>query len=252
MHLVGIECRVTVVVMRFEVTFVRYLKVINIVLYYIACSQAHAAVHRHQVVIVKSRVCYECYNICHLTFSEHSLNTYTSQFANIHYDNGILGTLEFRSIMGIATMCFLLFLFKALFRPTKKALKKDKFAEFKLIGKKNISHDTIRITFANPLGKDAILGLPIGQHITFKFTDDEGKEVLRSYTPVTGDERPGDVTFVIKVYKKGVHPKFPDGGKMSQYVDSLKVRKRQGHGDVSDDAFAGLTLTAPKPSTGGG
>lgn len=45
----------------------------------------------------------------------------------------------------------------------------------------------------------------------------------RSYTPVTGDETPGQVTFVIKVYKAGVHPKFPEGGKMSQHLDSLDI-----------------------------
>lgn len=26
-----------------------------------------------------------------------------------------------------------------------------------------------------------------------------------------------------QVYLKGVHPKFPEGGKMSQYLDSLKI-----------------------------
>lgn len=37
------------------------------------------------------------------------------------------------------------------------------------------------------------------------------------------------VTFQMKyvlfyqVYLKGVHPKFPEGGKMSQYLNSLKV-----------------------------
>lgn len=47
--------------------------------------------------------------------------------------------------------------------------------------------------------------------------------VMRTYTPVTGDETPGRVSFVIKVYKAGVHPKFPDGGKMSQHLDSLAI-----------------------------
>jgi len=47
--------------------------------------------------------------------------------------------------------------------------------------------------------------------------------ISRSYTPTTGDETPGKVIFVIKVYKSGVHPKFPDGGKMSQHLDSLSI-----------------------------
>lgn len=28
---------------------------------------------------------------------------------------------------------------------------------------------------------------------------------------------------VVKVYKANVHPKFPDGGKMSQHLDSLSI-----------------------------
>ncbi len=48
-------------------------------------------------------------------------------------------------------------------------------------------------------------------------------QTRRSYTPVTGDETLGKVAFVIKVYKAGVHPKFPEGGKMSQHLDSLKI-----------------------------
>ena len=109
-----------------------------------------------------------------------------------------------------------------LYNPTRKALRADKFRAFKLIKKEQISHDTIRVTFENPDGPKAILGLPIGQHISFKFKNAEGKEVIRSYTPTTGDEKPGIVTFVMKVYKPNP-PKFPDGGQMSQYVDSLKV-----------------------------
>ena len=29
--------------------------------------------------------------------------------------------------------------------------------------------------------------------------------------------------FVIKIYRKNVHPRFPDGGIMSQYVESLEA-----------------------------
>jgi len=102
------------------------------------------------------------------------------------------------------------------------AMKKDEFQPFALIRKEEVSHDTRRFTFALQTPK-TILGLPIGQHITLRFVGDDGKAVQRSYTPVTGDETPGEVTFVIKVYKAGVHPKFPEGGKMSQKLDSLKI-----------------------------
>lgn len=85
-----------------------------------------------------------------------------------------------------------------------------------------VSHDTRQFTFDLQTPK-TLLGLPIGQHISLRFTDAEGKSHQRSYTPITGDEVPGKVTFMIKVYKAGVHPKFPDGGKMSQHLDSLKI-----------------------------
>jgi cytochrome-b5 reductase len=96
------------------------------------------------------------------------------------------------------------------------------FQKYPLIDKKILSHDTRRFTFALP-SKNHKLGLPIGQHMTLMFKDTEGKSVQRSYTPVTGDETLGTVSFVIKVYKAGVHPKFPEGGKLSQYLDSLQI-----------------------------
>ncbi|KAL7516059.1 hypothetical protein ACHAWX_001121 [Stephanocyclus meneghinianus] len=112
-------------------------------------------------------------------------------------------------------------------RKKKPALDKVEFTPLPLVKKESISHDTRRFTFGLPNGPDGLLGLPVGQHITLKFTetlpDGSTKNHQRSYTPVTGDDTPGSVTFVIKVYKAGVHPKFPEGGKMSQHLDSLEV-----------------------------
>ena len=102
------------------------------------------------------------------------------------------------------------------------ALKADEFLKFKLAKKEAISHDTTRFTVALQSPKHK-LGLPIGQHISIRFTDKDGKTHQRSYTPVTGDETLGKVVFVIKVYKAGVHPKYPEGGKLSQHLDSLNV-----------------------------
>lgn len=51
----------------------------------------------------------------------------------------------------------------------------------------------------------------------------DGKLVIRPYTPVTSDDDHGYMDLVIKVYFKNVHPKFPDGGKMSQYLEAMNI-----------------------------
>ncbi|KAJ1433659.1 cytochrome b5 reductase 2 [Ochromonadaceae sp. CCMP2298] len=102
------------------------------------------------------------------------------------------------------------------------ALDPERWQAFKLIHIEEISHDVKKFRFALPT-PDAVLGLPIGQHISLKYVDAEGKEVQRSYTPVSSDDDLGIVEFVIKVYLKNVHPRFPDGGKMSQHMNGLRV-----------------------------
>ncbi|NXM77993.1 NB5R3 reductase, partial [Serilophus lunatus] len=91
----------------------------------------------------------------------------------------------------------------------------------RLIDKEEVSHDTRRFRFALP-STEHVLGLPVGQHIYLSARID-GALVVRPYTPVSSDDDKGFVDLVVKIYMKGVHPKFPDGGKMSQYIDSLKI-----------------------------
>ena len=40
---------------------------------------------------------------------------------------------------------------------------------------------------------------------------------------MTDDNTLGHVDFIIKVYFKNVHPRFPEGGKMSQHLESMKI-----------------------------
>lgn len=105
----------------------------------------------------------------------------------------------------------------------KKILLEDPVVKYSLplIKKDVISHDTRRFRFGLP-SEEHILGLPIGQHVhlTAKINDEV---VIRAYTPVSSDDDKGYVDLVIKVYFKNVHPKFPDGGKMSQYLENLSV-----------------------------
>jgi len=84
-----------------------------------------------------------------------------------------------------------------------------------------VSHDTRIFRFALP-SKSMRLGLPTGMHI-FLRAKINGSLVMRPYTPLTDDSTLGHVDFLVKVYFKGVHPKFPDGGAMSQHLESLEI-----------------------------
>ncbi|CAL8262435.1 unnamed protein product [Merluccius merluccius] len=91
----------------------------------------------------------------------------------------------------------------------------------RLIAKEEISHDTKKFRFGLP-SPDHVLGLPIGQHVylsVYMFSS----LVVRAYTPVSSDEHKGYVDLVVKVYHKNTHPSFPEGGKMSQYLDKMAL-----------------------------
>jgi len=112
-----------------------------------------------------------------------------------------------------------------------------------LSDKIQLSHDTYIFRFALP-SKSMVLGLPVGKHFKifapspkgavagkWNGQDDEEQsrsEIERKYTPTTSDDDLGRVDLVIKVYRPGKtynppRDRFPDGGKVSQYVDSLSI-----------------------------
>lgn len=91
----------------------------------------------------------------------------------------------------------------------------------KLIDREEVSHDTRRFRFALP-SMEHVLGLPVGQHIYLSARID-GSLVIRPYTPVSSDDDKGYMDLVIKVYFKDVKPKFPEGGKMSQYLNNMQL-----------------------------
>mmetsp|Transcript_14866 Transcript_14866/g.25718 ORF Transcript_14866/g.25718 Transcript_14866/m.25718 type:complete len:318 (-) Transcript_14866:201-1154(-) len=108
-----------------------------------------------------------------------------------------------------------------------------------------LSPDTkrFRLSFGS---KNTILGLPVGKHVVLyapnppsclsstawngKPDPDKGKkEIDRKYTPVTGNEAPGYVDLVVKIYRPGKvtmpdgkEITWDDGGKMGLYLDSKK------------------------------
>ncbi|KAH7143566.1 hypothetical protein EDB81DRAFT_652172 [Dactylonectria macrodidyma] len=99
----------------------------------------------------------------------------------------------------------------------KTVLRSDMFQEFELREKTVLSHNVARYRFNLPTS-DAILGLPIGQHISvgafIRQPDGVVKEVVRSYTPLTGDEVRGHFDLLIKTYPQG---------NISQHFASLQI-----------------------------
>lgn len=88
----------------------------------------------------------------------------------------------------------------------KKVLQPDAFQEFELKEKTVISHNVAIYRFALP-AYNSILGLPIGQHISIgaaiEQPDGSSKEIVRSYTPISGDHQPGYFDLLIKSYPTG-------------------------------------------------
>jgi len=130
-------------------------------------------------------------------------------------------------------------------RAPKVFLSKER-KRVKIVDVTELSHDVKR--FRLSLGsKSTILGLPVGKHMVvygpnpksclasgkWNGREDQDKgnpEIDRKYTPITGNETPGYVDLVIKVYKPGLvkmpngnETTWTDGGKGSLFFDSKKA-----------------------------
>ncbi|KAJ3539612.1 hypothetical protein NM208_g5420 [Fusarium decemcellulare] len=85
-------------------------------------------------------------------------------------------------------------------------LRPDDFQEFELLEKNIVSHNVAIYRFKLP-SSDSVLGLPVGQHISISAQipqpDGPSKEIVRSYTPISGDDQPGHFDLLIKSYSQG-------------------------------------------------
>lgn len=103
----------------------------------------------------------------------------------------------------------------------KKVLKPDVFQEFELKEKTVISHNVAIYRFNLPT-PTSILGLPIGQHISIGAAiaqpDGSTKEIVRSYTPISGDHQPGYFDLLIKSYPTGNISKHMAGLAVGQTI----------------------------------
>eukprot|EP00919_Chromeraceae_sp_WS-2016_P050484 GHVR01119693.1.p1 GENE.GHVR01119693.1~~GHVR01119693.1.p1 ORF type:complete len:197 (+),score=25.88 GHVR01119693.1:57-647(+) len=106
-----------------------------------------------------------------------------------------------------------------------------------LISKIQLSSDTCIFRFGFKT-RWHVLSLPIGKHVKLFAPNRSGivsgkwnniddretglNEIVRSYTPVSTTD-PGCMDLMIKIYHKGQDPLYPDGGKMSQYLDAIRL-----------------------------
>jgi len=91
------------------------------------------------------------------------------------------------------------------------------YQKFPLVERIPINHNTRIFRFSLPKPDD-VLGLPIGQHLSLK-TIVDGKDVYRSYTPVSSDDDLGHFDLIVKVYEKGAMSKFLDNMKLGDTID---------------------------------
>merc|ERR1712032_283191 len=111
---------------------------------------------------------------------------------------------------------------------TLQGKEKGKEIKLKLAERRQLSRSVVHYSFALP-SVDHVLGLPIGQHVYLSTemanprTGGESKYTARAYTPISTDTQVGKVDLVIKTYYKDEHPRFPDGGWLSQFMDGMKV-----------------------------
>jgi nitrate reductase (NAD(P)H) len=101
----------------------------------------------------------------------------------------------------------------------KLALNPRKKISLKLQGKTVLSRDSFLLDFALQ-SPEHVLGLPTGKHV-FMSAKINGELVMRRYTPITSNHDIGCIKFVIKCYRPC--ERFPAGGIMSQYVDTLQI-----------------------------
>jgi cytochrome-b5 reductase len=107
-------------------------------------------------------------------------------------------------------------------------LRPGKKIPLKLKERKQLSRTVVHYSFALP-SEEHVMGLPIGQHVYISTkmanprTGGEKKYITRAYTPISTTDTLGTVDLVIKTYYKDEHPRFPDGGWLSQYMDDMKI-----------------------------
>lgn len=83
--------------------------------------------------------------------------------------------------------------------PIASALDPNAFVDFKLKSIHPETHNTSRFTFE--LEEGQTLGMNVTSCVVTKFVKEDGKPVIRPYTPVSDSDQTGSFDFVIKRYE---------------------------------------------------
>ncbi|KAF9997957.1 NADH-cytochrome b5 reductase [Entomortierella chlamydospora] len=95
--------------------------------------------------------------------------------------------------------------------PITSALDPNAFVDFKLKKVEKLTPNTSRFTFE--LEENQKLGMDVTSCVITKFAKEDGKAVIRPYTPTSDADQTGSFDFVIKHY---------ENGPMSTHIHSLK------------------------------
>ncbi|KNE01197.1 hypothetical protein QG37_02087 [Candidozyma auris] len=142
-------------------------------------------------------------------------------FSNLH-ETFIMADSEPNPLIVFATIVAIIGSFIALYflQKTKKdapVLSPQEYKKFPLIEKHRVSHNSCVYKFGLPRSTDK-LNLPIGQHISISAIIN-GKEVVRSYTPISNNDQLGSFDLLIKTYENGNISKYVESKKIGEHID---------------------------------
>ncbi|KAL0580292.1 NADH-cytochrome b5 reductase [Marasmius crinis-equi] len=136
----------------------------------------------------------------HPDMGSHTFEEFVGQFKTLTVDDAVQ-LAKSPAVIASAVVIIATLLYTTLNSKRKPVLDPSKWQEFPLVKKTQISPNTAIYRFNLP-NKNDVFGLPIGQHISVS-AEIAGKEVMRSYTPISSDDDLGHFDLLIKSYEKG-------------------------------------------------
>ncbi|KAG7450330.1 uncharacterized protein BT62DRAFT_927645 [Guyanagaster necrorhizus] len=176
----------------------------------------------------------------HPEMGSYSFADFRTQLSAV--DLPLLGTVDLLSSTALITAAVVFggFMLMALFpKGRSKVLDPASWQEFPLVKKTQVSPNTAVYRFSLPHPND-ILGLPIGQHISIS-AEINGKDIMRSYTPISSDDDRGHFELLIKSYEKGNISRHFSTLRIG---DTIRVKGPRGQFTYTPDLVANIGMIA--------